>query len=110
MNIKCLKEEEKKAIENLAYYIECKCTEREDFELDVKTAQILFNLIEKNTEMYKNTGKKVLNKVDGTIGIVLREWETGQIQVLEKIQPKVIITHDSWNTLELVEIDNKEEN
>ena len=34
MNIKCLKEEEKKAIENLAYYIECKCTEREDFELD----------------------------------------------------------------------------
>lgn len=51
----------------------------------------------------KNTGKLVKNKIDGTIGIVLREWETGQIQVLEKIQPKVINTHDSWKTLELLE-------
>lgn len=51
----------------------------------------------------KNAGKLVKNKIDGTIGIVLREWETGQVQVLEKIQPKVINTHDSWKTLEILE-------
>ena len=54
--------------------------------------------------IYQNTGKLVKNKIDGKIGIVLREWEeTGQIQVLERIQPKVINTHDSWKTLELIE-------
>lgn len=47
MNMECLKQEEKKAVENLAYYIECKCNPaRENFDLDVKTAQTLFNLIE----------------------------------------------------------------
>lgn len=54
-------------------------------------------------EKNKNTGKLVKNKIDEKIGIVLREWETGQIQVLEKIQPKVINTHDSWKTLEVIE-------
>ena len=54
-------------------------------------------------EEYKNTGKLVKNTRDGKIGIVLREFETGQIQVLEKIQPLVINTHDSWKTLELLE-------
>lgn len=53
--------------------------------------------------IYQNTGKLVKNKIDGTIGVVLREWETGQIQVLENIQPKIINTHDSWETLELIE-------
>ena len=59
--------------------------------------------LEQEKEKNKNTGKLVKNKIDGTIGIVLREWETGQIQVLENIQPKVINTHDSWKTLELIE-------
>lgn len=58
---------------------------------------------EKTIMLYKNTGKLVKNKIDGTIGIVLREWETGQVQVLEKIQPKIINTHDNWKTLELIE-------
>lgn len=53
--------------------------------------------------IYQNTGKLVKNKINGIIGIVLREWETGQIQVLENIQPKIINTHDSWKTLELIE-------
>ena len=53
---------------------------------------------------YKNTGKQVRNKKSGEIGIVLREFTaTGSVQVLERIEPKVICTHDNWNTLELVE-------
>ena len=53
---------------------------------------------------YKNTGKQVRNKKSGEIGIVLREFAaTGSVQVLERIEPKVICTHDNWNTLELVE-------
>lgn len=58
--------------------------------------------LEQEKEKHKNTGKLVKNKIDGKIGIVLREWETGQIQVLEKIQPEVINTHDSWKTLEVI--------
>lgn len=53
--------------------------------------------------IYQNTGKLVKNKINGIIGVVLREWETGQIQVLENIQPEIINTHDSWETLELIE-------
>ena len=60
-------------------------------------------LYNKEKEIYQNTGKLVKNRIDGTIGVVLREWETGQVQVLEKIQPEVINTHDSWKTLELLE-------
>lgn len=52
---------------------------------------------------YRNTGKKVRNKNSGVVGIVLREFRTGQVQVLERIEPTVINTHDSWKTLELVE-------
>ena len=54
--------------------------------------------------LYRNTGKQVRNKKSGEIGIVLREFAaTGSVQVLERIEPKVICTHDNWNTLELVE-------
>ena len=53
--------------------------------------------------IYKNTGKLVRNKRDNKIGVVLREFQTGQVQVLEKIQPYIINTHDNWNTLELEE-------
>lgn len=44
---------------------------------------------------YRNTGKQVRNKKSGEIGIAA----TGS----ERIEPKVICTHDNWNTLELVE-------
>lgn len=44
---------------------------------------------------YRNTGKQVRNKKSGEIGIAAT--------VLERIEPKVICTHDSWDTLELVE-------
>lgn len=54
-------------------------------------------------EMYANTGETVVNKKSGKYGVVLREFPTGQIQVLEQIAPQVICTHDSWDTLERVE-------
>lgn len=52
---------------------------------------------------YRNTGKRVRNKNSGVVGVVLREFKTGQVQVLERIEPLVINTHDSWKTLELVD-------
>ena len=68
-----------------------------------KQLELYQNKLYEEKEKNKNTGKLVKNKIDGTIGIVLREWKTGQVQVLEKIQPKVINTHDSWKTLEILE-------
>lgn len=47
-------------------------------------------------------GIPVRNKRDGKIGIVLHQWESGSVAVLESINPRVINTHDSWNTLEIV--------
>ena len=47
-------------------------------------------------------GIPVRNKRDGRIGIVLHQWESGSVAVLESINPRVINTHDSWNTLEIV--------
>jgi len=47
-------------------------------------------------------GIPVKNKKDGRIGIVLHQWESGSVAVLESINPRVINTHDSWNTLQIV--------
>ena len=47
-------------------------------------------------------GIPVKNKKDGKIGIVLHQWESGSVAVLENINPRVINTHDSWHTLEIV--------
>lgn len=47
-------------------------------------------------------GMPVRNKRDGRIGIVLHQWKSGSVAVLESINPRVINTHDSWNTLEIV--------
>lgn len=49
------------------------------------------------------TGLKVRNKNSGKMGVVLRVTESGSVQVLEKIEPYVICTHDNWNTLEIIE-------
>ncbi len=72
----------------------------------ISSIQGLLDLYQKEKDMHKNTGKLVRNKRDGKIGIVLREWETGQITVIEKIREEggiVINTHDSWKTLEVIE-------
>ena len=47
-------------------------------------------------------GMPVKNKRDGRIGVVLHQWENGSVAVLENINPRVINTHDSWNTLEII--------
>ncbi len=47
-------------------------------------------------------GMPVRNKRDGKIGIVLHQWENGSIAVLENISPRVINTHDSFDTLEII--------
>lgn len=44
----------------------------------------------------------VKNKRDGSIGVVLHQWNSGSIAVLENINPRVINTHDSWSTLEII--------
>ena len=61
------------------------------------------NDYEKLKKQTRLTGKRVRNKKSGNIGIILREWETSSIQVLENINPKVINTHDSFKTLEFVD-------
>jgi hypothetical protein len=53
-------------------------------------------------------GLPVKNKRDGKIGIILHQWESGSIAVLENIKPRVINTHDNWNTLEIIN-DNVEQ-
>ena len=60
------------------------------------------NDYEKLKKQTRLTGKRVKNKRSGNIGIILRKWETGSIQVLENINPKVINTHDSFDTLEII--------
>lgn len=62
-------------------------------------ASVYFSL--KNYEQY--TGREVINKNSGVKGVILRITEGGSIQVLEKVSPYVICTHDNWNTLTLVD-------
>ena len=64
------------------------------------------NSLKKENEELKEerqiVGMPVRNKRDGRIGIVLHQWKSGSVAVLESINPRVINTHDSWNTLEIV--------
>ena len=53
-------------------------------------------------------GLPVRNKRDGKIGIILHQWKSGSVAVLENIKPRVINTHDDWNTLEIIN-DNVEQ-
>lgn len=50
-----------------------------------------------------NIGDKVKNVRDGSVGIVIRIFNSGCISVLENVSPVVINTHDSEKTLELIE-------
>ncbi len=47
-------------------------------------------------------GMPVKNKRDGRIGVVLHQWESGSVAVLENINPRIINTHDNWSTLEIL--------
>lgn len=78
------------------------------FELDNAIDNILSDykrVLKENEELKEErqiVGIPVRNKRDGRIGIVLHQWESGSVAVLESINPRVINTHDSWNTLEIV--------
>lgn len=70
-----------------------------------KEFKAIENLINRNRELEEErqiVGMLVRNKRDGRIGIVLHQWKSGSVAVLESINPRVINTHDSWNTLEIV--------
>lgn len=60
------------------------------------------NDYKKMTNKYMLTGKRVKNRRSGKIGVIINTTETGQIAVLERIEPKVINTHDSSKTLEFI--------
>lgn len=60
------------------------------------------NDYEEISNMYKLTGTCAINKNDNTFGIILRIFKSGNIQVLEKIKPKVINTHSSFKTLKIL--------
>ena len=116
-----MNDEEKKAIEELEEFIKgpcetCKYCEAA-YKLNRKNIIQLLNLNKKlqkeNEELKKErqiVGIPVRNKRDGRIGIVLHQWESGSVAVLESINPRVINTHDSWNTLEIVTDEVKDGN
>ena len=71
-------------------------------ETDVQTVEHLIKAYKELEEERQIVGMPVRNKRDGRIGIVLHQWKSGSVAVLESINPRVINTHDSWNTLEIV--------
>ena len=79
---------------------------QEQEEKDLKILLLDYKRVLKENEELKEerqiVGIPVKNKKDGKIGIVLHQWESGSVAVLENINPRVINTHDSWNTLEIV--------
>lgn len=99
-----------KDIEDLEKYISfSKKSENFSHDTDWKWNKELGEKIERLIKAYKELEKErqivgmlVKNKRDGKIGVVLHQWESGSIAVLENISPRVINTHDSWNTLEIV--------
>ena len=74
-------------------------TESDENECDYK------RVLKENEELRQErelVGLPVRNKRSGKIGIILHQWESGSIAVLENIRPRVINTHDNWNTLEII--------
>lgn len=101
-------EEEKRKYEAFQYWIQTN-TEKGVTTIPDTLCLFVVNLINKlqkeNEELKEErqiVGIPVKNKRDGRIGIVLHQWESGSVAVLESINPRVINTHDSWNTLEIV--------
>lgn len=97
-------EEDIMILETECYYLEELGYLRENNHF-IKFNQALKNLIKAYKELEEErqiVGMPVRNKRDGRIGIVLHQWKSGSVAVLESINPRVINTHDSWNTLEIV--------
>lgn len=120
-----MNEEEKKAIEDINGLInifetdngkdfEATCLVQKEIASNLKILLSLIEKLQKENEKFKKerqiVGMPVRNKRDGRIGIVLHQWESGSVSVLESINPRVINTHDSWNTLEIVTDGVKQDN
>lgn len=92
-------------VENQQYYI---------LNKQIEHYKEYIEKLQKENEKFKKerqiVGIPVRNKRDGRIGIVLHQWESGSVAVLESINPRVINTHDSWNTLEIVTDGVKQDN
>ena len=92
-------------VENQQYYI---------IKKEIEHYKEYIEKLQKENEKFKKerqiVGMPVRNKRDGRIGIVLHQWESGSVSVLESINPRVINTHDSWNTLEIVTDGVKQDN
>lgn len=53
---------------------------------------------------YDNVGRPAVNLRSNRDCIIIRENKiTGQIQTIESIKPLVVNTHDSWDTLLLMD-------
>ena len=88
-------------------YIRCKeLTKKENARwIGISNQRAIKKLLERIKELEEErqiVGMPVRNKRDGKIGIVLHQWENGSIAVLENISPRVINTHDSFDTLEII--------
>lgn len=82
--------------------INLKNKSKEELILMLNESLGVIEKLQKENEELKIAGIPVRNKRNGRIGIVLRQWKSGSVAVLESINPRVINTHDSWNTLEIV--------
>ena len=52
---------------------------------------------------FSKTGQKVKGKSTGELGVVLRIFKNGSVQVLQRISPYVICTYDNYEQLEEIE-------
>lgn len=82
--------------------IEKECLHYDVSQDEIRAIEHLIKAYKELEEERQIVGMPVRNKRDGRIGIVLHQWKSGSVAVLESINPRVINTHDSWNTLEIV--------
>lgn len=90
-------------IDNQQYYIFQKQIEK--YEEHIEKLQKENEELRQERELI---GLPVKNKRSGKIGIILHQWKSGSVAVLENISQRVINTHDNWNTLEIIN-DNVEQ-
>ena len=84
-------------------YLKRSCDRKENSKIEEEQENVrLQEEVERLKEERELVGITVKNKRDGKLGIVLHQWESGSVAVLENISPRVINTHDNWDTLEIV--------
>lgn len=92
--------EQEKAVKSIQNFVN---STMDTTVVTAKEMKIVLNLIQQLQEEKQYIGLKVRNKISGKCGIVLHINSSGSIAVLESIEPKVVNTHDSWKTLEVIQ-------